>query len=82
MKGYDLLHLCTDRALDYACFIAEDAETYGDLASANDMYRGIRRVVREFREFVPESQKPDVDAWLKSIDDYFNASYNKGASNL
>ena len=82
MKDIDLLHLCTDRALDYVCFIAEDAETFGELEAANDMYRGIRRVIREFRDFASESEKPQVDAWLKSIDSYFAESYAKGSANL
>ena len=82
MKDSELLHLVSDRALDYVCFLAEDAETYGELESANDMYRGIRRVVKEFREFASESEKPQVDAWLKSIDEYFQESYSKGSANL
>lgn len=82
MKDIELLHLVTDRALDYVCFLAEDAETFGELETANDMFRGIRRVIREFRDFASESEKPQVDAWLKSIDEYFAESYSKGSANL
>ena len=42
----------------------------------------VSRVIREFREFASESEKPQVDAWLKSIDEYFQESYSKGSANL